>query len=128
MSVIEFLVTHPACYTPLPEHIVSKLSCTLYCFSAGVEVNLQLQPSSRPVARIESAEQLSMQQLLEEYAANTGMQPEVLDLARSALQVGLERIEQFGGWDEACSTYCSRKTDSKAVSGLGQGVLYMCSL
>jgi hypothetical protein len=57
-------------------------------FHAGVDVNLQLQPALRAVARIESAEQLSMQQLLEEYAANTGMPQDVLGLARGALQVG----------------------------------------
>jgi hypothetical protein len=55
----------------------------------GVDVNLQLQPASPAVARIESAEQLSMQQLLEEYAANTGMAQDVLELARGALKVQL---------------------------------------
>lgn len=74
----------------------------LSCFLpfAGVEVSLQLQPASRPAARIAAAEQLSMQQLLEEYAANTGMDQEVLALARGALQVG------FGGLLRHCQAHC----------------------
>jgi hypothetical protein len=52
-----------------------------------VQVQLQLLPAAAPVARIQAAEQLSITQLLEQYAANTGMQEEVLLLARSVLKV-----------------------------------------
>jgi hypothetical protein len=38
-------------------------------------------------ARIDAAEQLSMSQLLEVYAANVGMGQEVLQTAREALKV-----------------------------------------
>lgn len=62
----------------------------------GVQVQLHRTPASRPTARIASAEHLSMAQLLELYAANTGMGQEVLDAARTALQVrilGSEGVE-----------------------------------
>jgi hypothetical protein len=73
-------------------HVIRSPGCTCCAsFCAGVDVKLQLQPASHAVARIESAEQLSMQQLLEEYAANTGMSQDVLDLARGALQVRQRR-------------------------------------
>ncbi|KAF8071319.1 hypothetical protein HT031_001402 [Scenedesmus sp. PABB004] len=52
----------------------------------GVQVQLHLRPPARAAPRIASAEQLSMAALLEQYAANTGMAPEVLALARQALQ------------------------------------------
>lgn len=44
-------------------------------------------PSSHTAARIHAAEQLSMSQLLEVYAANTHMSREVLATARAALKV-----------------------------------------
>jgi hypothetical protein len=50
-------------------------------------VQLHRAPASRPAARIATAEQLSMAQLLELYASNTGMQDDVLATARAALKV-----------------------------------------
>lgn len=84
-----------ACPSPCPQiHNDSYLSPTpphpsLIHLHAGVQVQVHRSPSSpsRVSARIHSAEQLSMSQLLELYADNTGLNGEVLQTAREALKV-----------------------------------------
>jgi hypothetical protein len=52
----------------------------------GVTLEVVVQPPAR-AARIEAAEQLSMRQLLAEYARATGMRADVLAAADGVLQV-----------------------------------------
>lgn len=60
--------------------------------ASGVQVQVHRAPSTRLSARIDAAEQLSMSQLLEVYAENVGMTPEVLQAARDALKVGRHNL------------------------------------
>lgn len=52
-----------------------------------MKVQIHRAPSSHVSARIDSAEQLSMSQLLEVYADNVGMSQDVRQAARDALKV-----------------------------------------
>eukprot|EP00775_Hariotina_reticulata_P008697 gene8697-8878_t len=55
-----------------------------------VQVQLQLLPAAAPVARIQAAEQLSISQLLEQYAANTGMREEGFGPFRTLVEYPLD--------------------------------------
>jgi hypothetical protein len=56
------------------------------CYVTGVSVQLMVQQPARARPRIAAAEQLSMRQLLEQYACATAMPPAALERAREVLQ------------------------------------------
>ena len=68
-----------------------RLSAVLPQFDfEGVHVEFVLQPKAH-VSRIASAEQLTMHQLLDQYAAATKMKPQVKERAHAILQVCVGR-------------------------------------
>jgi hypothetical protein len=84
--------------------LVFVIVCTI---PSGVQVEFILQPKAR-VSRIASAEQLTMHQLLDQYAAATKMKPGVKQRAHAILQVRGDIVSILGQNDIRTGVILSR--------------------